>query len=197
MAELKHNQYVGYDWTKNRPDDWMDEAACVGNAPLFMVKDHRGGDPVSNLKWKNYEKEKFQEAIKICRSCPVQQECGEDSTLDDFKWTVRAARMPSAFSTRPAGRPLKSEAEKRDPDTCINGHVGHYKVLKSGSRACSECSRERNRNARKRKGAFIRGTADTCRNGHTGFYRMEKSGRRCQKCRAEQHLREHSAKVKA
>lgn len=178
-------------WEMDPKESWETRAACVGQpAIMFSVVDYeQSPDDASKLtKWKAYEKEKFEQAIKICRSCPVQQECGESADPEDFKWNVRAGRMPSAFNVRSPGRPKKSE--KRDLNTCPNGHVGHYTMLKRGTRACRECSRLRSVSQRRRKGIKPLGNSDTCRKGHVGYMKMEKDGRRCQKCR---HLQRQKA----
>src|SRR6478735_7049131 len=120
--------------------DWRDRAACLGQSDLFTVKDHKKTDQ-SYGKWTNYDREAIKKARRICRDCPVFYQCEADASPEDFRWTVRAGRMPDAFNT------IKIEASTTTKQVmpedladvaCVRGHIGQWHVYE-GRRVCREC----------------------------------------------------------
>lgn len=87
------------------PDDWRDDAACQGQpSEYFELPDLHGKatDERTAQIQGNLEK-----GIAICNNCPVKGSCGKRATTDDRRFTVRAGKMPTAFSGRKIGRPRK------------------------------------------------------------------------------------------
>ena len=149
--------------------DWLGRAACKGSDPnLFTVKDLRlqPGETGLEAKQKLAENEKFKRAIKVCRNCTVQQECGESAEPEDFQWTVRAGKMPGAFNTRGRGRPQATLAPVGD-NTCKNGHYGRLAKRSAGGYRCYDCENE----AKEPKPVELK---EECENGHVGMYEREK-----------------------
>lgn len=133
-----------------KQSDWLQSAACAGKSEMFTVRDLQlgNGEPYSEAKHKLAENQKFKDAIRICQSCPVQQQCGETAEPEDWRWTVRAGRMPAVFKTRSRGWPSKRQASS---NTCSHGHVGRM-VEDSNGRRCLECKRLWNENQRRSEG---------------------------------------------
>lgn len=161
-------------------ESWKGKAACIGQSQLFDVADSRGDrDPLSGLKWKAYDREKFDKAIAICRTCPVQQECGDTAQPEDWQWTVRAGKMPAAFNTRGRGRPSINPAPISD-DMCGRGHTGRMRITAKGRR-CYACEDESRQSKRKPKPVELK---NECSNGHKGMYERDNRGVRfCRGCR--------------
>ena len=170
---------------------WLSRAACKGSDPgLFTVKDLRlqPGEEGVNTKPRLAERKKFKAAIKICRSCPVQQECGESAEPEDFHWTVRAAKMPGAFNVRGPGRPPSFPTSGL---VCDKGHVGRSVMTARNRLRCYACEEERKSNPVEPK--------NVCVNGHVGMYEREKyvlpgrkTGKRyCRACKLAYRRKSH------
>lgn len=79
------------------------------------------GDPeVSHLRStqtvKYYNDRKIDEAVQICNSCPVRQECSDDATKFDLFWTVRAGQIPTYYE----------HGSKTGPRRVPNSHNDEY-----------------------------------------------------------------------
>jgi hypothetical protein len=196
MVQIKHNQYIDYDWTHERPGEWMNQAACIGKAELFMVKDReKSGGSLS--RWNGYDPVRLTEARVICMSCPVFYQCETSATPEDFAWTVRAGRLPSIFNTQKSERPVGRPPKRPNVDgVCRNGHVGMMRGNNRG-RYCSECARLQKEAKRRAAGIPERTMKTVCKNGHEGMYKRAKSGKRiCVGCRRERQ-RKSPAKIEA
>lgn len=164
---------------------WMDRAACLGKAELFTVDDRKQSRDGLG-KWAGYDRNAIKEARAICNSCPVFYQCEADASPEDFNWTVRAGRMPTAFNTVKIKVPRKempTEESLADVE-CSRGHVGKW-FISRGSRVCRECQKEHKRNARRKQGIGERQLKTTCKNGHTGQYSMVRNKRTCLACARE------------
>lgn len=80
---------------------WTAGASCASMAiERFTVS--RVGDPeVSHLKTTQavgtYNRKKFKDAVEVCNSCPVRQECAEDASEADLYWTMRGGLTPTYY----------------------------------------------------------------------------------------------------
>lgn len=169
-----------------KESSWLELAACAGKPEMFTVMDLKLDEhsSYSEAKHKLAENDKFKKAIAICKTCPVQQQCGEAALPEDWQWTVRAARMPGVFNTRPRGRPASSDYNSVGERVCANGHVGEMKVTKGRRIRCYACERERSIRRAKERGVKPRVLKNECSHGHVGMYERDSRGVRfCRGCR--------------
>lgn len=155
--------------------EWRQYAACSGKPQYFDLPEFVSIDNEPERKAKMALQ--FDEAEKICSTCPVIKECYDSATKEDLENTYRAGLLPANFKARPQGRP------KKVYDKCQRGH-DNWKVIKAG-RECGTCREAAN--ARFLEKSLLRDPSDydgkVCINGHVGQYKMYTDGWRCRTCK--------------
>lgn len=175
----------------DRPWHWKDDAACAFQpSSLFELADTfspisegivpSGDDPVPAIKDLNTVN--FERALEICASCPVLNQCEEDAEPGDFRWTVRAGRLPVAYNAALAGRPVVTSK------TCGEGH--EMTKRPGNGWYCLPCQNEKAKARRRGEGSgprkpkkiFSRGKL--CRKGEHDSWFVNASGKNaCHPCK--------------
>lgn len=100
-------------WTRRQP--WMQSARCVDQWDLFDFTVERG-----------HKVENYTAALRICRSCPVLQQC------DEFTDTVPAPTGVWAGAVRKKRGPTTTEA-------LCGTTSGYYQHRTRGEETCQRC----------------------------------------------------------
>ncbi len=119
-----------------QPDDWREQANCVGYPPEWFEMIERGSPLSEGLSYAQLallNRRNHQAAGEVCIECPVFFECRDSATEDDRNFTVRGGEPPGG----------------RVP-MCRSGK---HEMSELGR--CLECKKERRRESRVR----VRGQA--------------------------------------
>lgn len=151
--------YTG-NLSHEKPYEWRDDASCR-DEPYHLFEMLEEGSPLALGKkdrpLKTLNAHNFDQAKKICDSCPVIEQCGREAAANgDHEFTFRAGIYPRQFRPRGRGRPAKGTVITylKTDEPCPSGHVGFWlpRVDSGGKnstgRYCAECNRIRLRKAR-------------------------------------------------
>lgn len=175
---------------------WQDDAACAFLPPT-MFEVAFMGDPIAEglteEELKDLNSANLEAAAKVCSTCPMKGACAETASPEDFKFTMRAGKMPTSFSPAKRGRPAK--------ERCPKDHDPNW-GFKSGTkyRTCLTCRAEqahaRNiaRRANSPKVELVKGESRgvTCKFNHDEWVKDHSNGGRwwrCVPCRRERNKR--------
>jgi WhiB family transcriptional regulator, redox-sensing transcriptional regulator len=101
------------------PQPWMTHAACKHSGARFFP---------SETRTSRVSAEQYAAAVKVCRTCPVIEECREYG---------RDERFGVWGGTTPADRSPRMVAPQRPPD--CGTWQGYHKHTRRGETACERC----------------------------------------------------------
>lgn len=186
-----------------RPDEWMNQAACIGRYEDFSKIPSLESAPPwvrSESALIRYNKKRFRAAVKICKSCPVLEQCRDSATSEDYAADmVRAGRFPRGFGRgrgRPDGytdseaRPIVSRGK-----LCVRGHDRWRKRASTSGYLCVECKHLLDRAKYNGEPMPPQTVLSFCRNGHDKSVTGVFPDGRCRACRLEAYERRRAAKM--
>lgn len=149
-----------FQWTTDTYT-WQDDAACAfRGAGLFMYNDRKSQD---------WNRARGLEAIKICNTCPVKQQCNDDAEENsDGQWTIRGGKQFGQLNLTPPKTRTKNPGVRRD----VECHVGHNRWAyreTQGHWRCLDCHWAGNQGRPKvgpSKKRFANDPTKPCVNGH-------------------------------
>lgn len=131
---------------------WVELAGCQTSPAEIFEPTFDEGSKVDNIRVSN---ERYEQARKVCSTCPVFTSCYTKASESDFFYTTRAGVKPTQLVRYEAEGKLTylSEAVK---DRCAKGH-NNWKVWgkKNPRRKCATCNQEALAAARAAKDATL------------------------------------------
>lgn len=95
--------------------DWRQRAACKGVDPDLFCLSEADDLGFGGVKLHIHDRNKFAEAVKYCRKCPVSDECyREGLSENDHIHTVRGGRTPHDVPVQYSSHPLATPPEVVD-----------------------------------------------------------------------------------
>ena len=163
------------------PLGWRAEAKCREYDPEMF-----DAGPVSDAR-------KIQQAIEICGSCPVTDQCWEDAKPGDRDYSVRGGRWPRQQGGKPRRQVVRIVPDpepKAAPGDSLAARAGLSKgtPAKMGRRPNSERTPEEVAEARERHRETVYANKTHCPSGHEyteeNTYRSPKrpGTRHCKAC---------------
>lgn len=181
MQEVGLLQGVVYGWEADGGYIWQDDAACAfKGAGLFEYNDKLT---------KAENQQRSDQAVAICQSCPVRQDCLESADYADLQWTIRGGKPFGQLSSATIERGVKCRAGHDDWFIRKDKNASTSETFR-----CKPCHRESVNKAKVKKrlrdheaaGTTPRRKNDTTKPcpvcGHTSWTQWAGGGVRCKPC---------------
>ena len=118
----------------DRAEDWRSSAACTTVDPNLF-------DPALYDMRHGGKEQAVAEALAVCASCPVRQQCLE--ALFDDKWLILGGTTPEERA-RLRRKPRRPSTRGAKPAmNCVNGHDTSEPGSRLPNRDCRQCARDR------------------------------------------------------